>query len=91
MHEYQRLKALQSSESFFSEKRAPISWEDRYGLRPLYKKLAQLREELPALRRGRFIPLLPPDHPSAFAFIRDAGGPHQTLVVLNFGGPLGSA
>lgn len=64
----------------------PISWADPHGLRPLYRRLAALREELPALRRGGLRRVRVRDHPSAYAFLRDAGGSERALVVLNFGG-----
>lgn len=63
----------------------PVSWGDAHGLRPLYARLAALRETLPALRRGAYRRVAAPGHPQAFAFLRDAGPAGRALVVLNFG------
>ncbi|BDG05631.1 alpha-amylase family glycosyl hydrolase [Anaeromyxobacter oryzae] len=68
------------------EEGPPISWVDAHGLRPLYRRLAVLREELPALRRGSYRRVAVPGQPAAFAFLRDAGPAGRALVVLNFGG-----
>jgi cyclomaltodextrinase / maltogenic alpha-amylase / neopullulanase len=62
----------------------PISWDDPHGLRPLYKKLAELRET-PALASGDFTSLPVKNTDAAYALHRDAGGKDQALVVLNFG------
>jgi cyclomaltodextrinase len=67
------------------EEGPPISWVDAHGLRPLHRRLAALREELPALRRGAFRRVPVPGRPSAYAFLRDAGAEGRALVVLNFG------
>ena len=67
------------------EEGPPVSWVDAHGLRPLYRRLATLREELPALRRGAFRRVAVADQPAAFAFLRDAGPAGRALVVLNFG------
>jgi cyclomaltodextrinase len=67
------------------EEGPPVSWVDANGLRPLHRRLAALREELPALRRGAFHRVAVPGHPSAYAFVRDAGRAGRALVVLNFG------
>ncbi|ACG74213.1 alpha amylase catalytic region [Anaeromyxobacter sp. K] len=69
------------------EEGPPVSWVDVHGLRPLYRRLAALREDLPALRRGAYRRVAVPGHPAAFAFLRDAGPAGRALVVLNFGGP----
>jgi glycosidase len=63
----------------------PVSWVDRAGLVPLHRRLAALREELPALRQGalRRVGLVGPA--STFAFLRDAGARGRALVVVNFG------
>lgn len=56
------------------EEGPPVSWDDPHGLRPLHRRLAALREELPALRRGAFRRVaVVPAHGSAYAFLRDAG------------------
>ncbi|KJS31249.1 MAG: hypothetical protein VR64_12450 [Desulfatitalea sp. BRH_c12] len=68
----------------------PISWEDTHGLRDLYRTLAALREELPAIHSGAFIPLPPVGNPSAYAFVRVADRKNWALVVVNFG-PQGQA
>jgi glycosidase len=67
------------------EEGPPVSWVDAHGLRPLHRRLAALREELPALRRGAFRRLATPGQPAAFAFLRDAGRGGRAVVVLNFG------
>lgn len=64
----------------------PVDWSrDRAGLRPLYRRLAELRERLPALRDGTYRRVRVAGTDSAFAFLRDAGPKGQALVVLNFG------
>jgi cyclomaltodextrinase / maltogenic alpha-amylase / neopullulanase len=65
--------------------RPPLSWEDKHGLRPLYRRLAQLREALPALHSGDFIPLPPAEQSSAYAFLRVADERNWVLIVVNFG------
>jgi glycosidase len=67
------------------EEGPPVSWVDGHRLRPLYRRLAALREDLPALRRGAFRRVPLPGNPSAFAFVRDAGKAGRAVVVLNFG------
>ncbi len=63
-----------------------IDWSrDPDGLRELYRNLAELRERLPALRDGAYRRVRVAGTDSAFAFLRDAGGAGQALVVLNFG------
>lgn len=66
---------------------APLSWEDPHGLRPLYRKLAELRSTVPALRAGRFTEVAVRKNPGAYAFVRNAGARSWALVVLNFGAP----
>ncbi len=61
----------------------PIEWKDRHGLRAHYANLAEIREALPSLRSGRFIPL-DASRGSVVAFIRDDGD-DVALVVLEFG------
>ena len=63
----------------------PISWQDAHGLRELYRKLALLREKLPAIRSGGFIPLPPENNPSAYAFLRVVDRKNWALVIVNFG------
>lgn len=63
----------------------PIVWRDRFKLRPLYKRLIDLRDRVPALH-SRDIDMLDVEPNSALAYVRpevDGGGP--VLVVLNFG------
>ncbi|MCK6550598.1 alpha-amylase [Myxococcota bacterium] len=66
----------------------PITWVDRHGLVPLHAELAALRASVPALRVGDWQPISLPDHPSALAFVRDAGECGRALVVLAFDGPV---
>lgn len=62
-----------------------VTWADTKALRPLYRRLAALREELPALRDGTYRRVRVAGNDAAFAFLRDAGGAGAALVVLNFG------
>jgi cyclomaltodextrinase len=63
---------------------APISWKDRHGLRPFYRRLAALKHTVPALGTGR-IDVLESDPGSSFAYLRPAPpGGRPVLVVLNF-------
>ena len=63
---------------------APISFRDRLGLRPLYRKLMALREALPSLHSGDFLPLNMDRSGAAYAYLR-RHGEEQALVALNFG------
>jgi glycosidase len=63
----------------------PVRWVDSHGLRPLHRRLAALREELPALRDGAYRRVAVPGNDAVFAFERDAGAAGRALVVLNFG------
>jgi cyclomaltodextrinase / maltogenic alpha-amylase / neopullulanase len=63
----------------------PVAWSDPRGLRPHYRRLAALRERLPALRDGSYRRVRVDGNDAAFAFVRDAGAAGQALVVLNFG------
>ncbi len=64
----------------------PVDWSrDRAGLRAHYRRLAALREELPALRDGAYRRVRVAGTDAAFAFLRDAGRAGAALVVLNFG------
>lgn len=65
----------------------PLSWQDPHRLRPLYRKLAELRGSHPALRSGSWVEVPVRQNPGAYAFVRDAGRGAWTLVILNFGGP----
>jgi cyclomaltodextrinase / maltogenic alpha-amylase / neopullulanase len=62
----------------------PISWEDKHGLRGLYRRLAELRETLPALHSGDFIPLPPLERSGAYAFLRVADRENWALILVNF-------
>lgn len=63
---------------------SPISFRDRHGLRPLYRKLTALREALPSLHSGEWLPLTMDRSGAAYAYLRRHGS-EQTLVALNFG------
>ncbi|MDQ3766713.1 MAG: alpha-amylase family glycosyl hydrolase [Actinomycetota bacterium] len=64
----------------------PIAWRDRYGLRTFYKKLIDLKHNLPALNSSK-IEILTASPNSALAFVRPAVGKSgPVLVVLNFAG-----
>jgi cyclomaltodextrinase / maltogenic alpha-amylase / neopullulanase len=70
----------------------PITWRDRYGLRPFYQRLIELRHRVPALNTRR-LELVASTPDSSFAYLRpppSAGG-RPVLVVLNFGGRAGVA
>ncbi|HYG69300.1 MAG TPA: alpha-amylase family glycosyl hydrolase, partial [Anaeromyxobacteraceae bacterium] len=62
-----------------------VAWTDPHGLLPHYRRLATLRESLPALRDGGYRRVRVVGNDAAFAFVRDAGSAGQALVVLNFG------
>jgi cyclomaltodextrinase / maltogenic alpha-amylase / neopullulanase len=65
---------------------APISWKDRHGLRPFYRRLIDLKHRVPALNSGR-IEVLDSTPGGSFAYLRPAPpGGRPVLVVLNFGG-----
>lgn len=61
----------------------PTPWRDRYGLRPFYEKLIDLRHEIPALASHEQ-DVLTADPNSALAYLRPAED-EPVLVVLNFG------
>jgi glycosidase len=64
---------------------APITWKDRHGLRPFYRRLAALKHQVPALNTGR-ISVLASDPGGSFGYLRSAPpGGRPVLVVLNFG------
>jgi cyclomaltodextrinase / maltogenic alpha-amylase / neopullulanase len=64
---------------------APITWKDRHGLRPLYRRLAGLKHTVPALNTSR-VEVLASDPGGSFAYLRPAPpGGRPVLVVLNFG------
>ena len=63
----------------------PISWQDKHGLRELYRNLAELREKLPAIHSGSFISLPLQGSPAAFGFIRLLDEKNWALVLVNFG------
>jgi cyclomaltodextrinase len=63
----------------------PIVWRDRYGLRPFYKRLIALQDDVPALNSND-VHLLDLDSNAALAYVRPAvKGSGPVLVVLNFG------
>lgn len=62
----------------------PLSWDDPHDLKPLHVKLAELRETVPALRRGAF-EILRTDVDSAFAF-RRTDGESVAVVITDFSG-----
>jgi cyclomaltodextrinase len=64
---------------------APITWKDRHGLRPLYRRLAGLKHTVPALNTSR-VEVLGSDPGGSFTYLRPAPpGGRPVLVVLNFG------
>ncbi|RJR39533.1 MAG: alpha-amylase [Desulfobacteraceae bacterium] len=63
----------------------PISWQDKHGLRDLYRNLADLRERLPAIHSGHFVPLPLPENPAVYAFLRYCDHGNWALVIVNFG------
>ncbi|HYZ13129.1 MAG TPA: alpha-amylase family glycosyl hydrolase [Actinomycetota bacterium] len=63
-----------------------IPWKDRYGLRPWYDGLIELRERLPALL-SRELSVLTTNWGSVIAYVRPRfRGGDPVLVVLNFAG-----
>jgi glycosidase len=69
----------------------PIRWQDRHGLRPLYRRLIDLKHRVPALGTGA-IDLVPSTPGGSLAYLRPAPpGGRPVLVVLNFGGRAGVA
>jgi cyclomaltodextrinase / maltogenic alpha-amylase / neopullulanase len=63
----------------------PLAWVDRHHLTDHYKKLADLRQKLPALHSGRFARLEIEPSTSAYAFARWTKPDEAALVVLNAG------
>jgi glycosidase len=64
----------------------PMSWHDRFKLRPLYKRLIDLKHDMAALTSSR-IQMLSTNAGSVLAYVRPAvGGSKAVLVALNFGG-----
>jgi glycosidase len=64
---------------------APITWKDRHGLRPFYRRLAALKHTVPALNTSK-VEVLASDPGDSFAYLRPAPpGGRPVLVVLNFG------
>jgi glycosidase len=61
----------------------PLDWKDQHGLRPHYARLAELREQIPALASGDYTPLPPAG--DAFGFSRQVKGEDPVVVALNFG------
>lgn len=64
------------------EQYEPISWKDRHGLSGLYRRLAEIREELPALHGPDWEPVA--GDGDFLAFWRGTAG-KRALVLLNFG------
>ena len=63
----------------------PITWKDRFKLRPLYTILIRLRHTEASLT-SRALDLLRASPDSTFAYVRPAsGGGPPVLVLLNFG------
>jgi cyclomaltodextrinase / maltogenic alpha-amylase / neopullulanase len=64
----------------------PMSWRDRFKLRPLYKRLIDLKHDMAALNSSR-IQVLTTNAGSVLAYVRPAvDGSKAVLVALNFGG-----
>jgi cyclomaltodextrinase / maltogenic alpha-amylase / neopullulanase len=64
----------------------PMSWRDRFKLRPLYKRLIDLKHDMAALNSSR-IQVLTTTAGSVLAYVRPAvDGSKAVLVALNFGG-----
>lgn len=65
----------------------PLVWRDPHRLSPLYRRLADLKQTLPALRCGalQMVPVSGAGAPATLAYARDAGERGRALVVLNFG------
>lgn len=68
---------------------APITWEDKHGLRGYYKRLIHLRKTIPSLHSRRWEPLAIKTSGPLYGYIRYVGSSESpVLVLLNFsGGP----
>lgn len=64
---------------------APLTWDDPHALRAHYLKLLRLRQSIPALSSGDWLPIIPERNRSAYAFFRFIEKKSEALVVLNFG------
>jgi cyclomaltodextrinase len=63
----------------------PIPWQDRYGLRPFYETLIDLKHNTPALN-SREMEILTTNLNSVLAYVRPGvGTTSPVLVLLNFG------
>lgn len=62
-----------------------LDQSDRKGLFALYQKLAQLKEQLPALQSGELMRVDVTAQVPIYAFLRKNKGHNPVLVVLNFG------
>ena len=63
----------------------PIDWRDRHGLLGWYRRLAELREELPSLHSGSFVPVVNQKRGAAYGYLRALSPASFSLVLLNFG------
>lgn len=65
----------------------PLDWKDPHDLKPLYRALIHLRQEVPALAAGDFQPVSVAGEGSgaAYAFRRDLPGADSAVVMINFG------
>lgn len=61
-----------------------LTWDDPRGLRALHRRLAWLRDEVPAIRDGALVPITTPASPAVHAFAREAGA-DRAVVIANFG------
>ena len=63
----------------------PLTWKDPYSLRALYRKLATLREDLPALHSGSYERVSLGGKPKTLAYLRSTPKGEWALIVVNFG------
>jgi glycosidase len=63
----------------------PLVWKDPHSLRTLYRKLASLREEYPALHSGTYERVPLGKKPKTLAYLRLTTKGEWALVFVNFG------
>jgi cyclomaltodextrinase / maltogenic alpha-amylase / neopullulanase len=62
-----------------------LTFEDPHRLRPFYRRLIQLREELQPLNSGTWQPLEMDRSGAVYGYMRTSSAEDQVIVILNFG------